>query len=139
MANTKSTLPVTSPSAARRGVLLGALALLPAPTATMAAVNVAADDMAVKLYRAMKAAELLVEGEEIDNGPLFQAFVAAQDRFIDAPATSLTGVLLKLELAHEYEDFEAMLVEEPNLIAPRVILNLIRNRRHLAGPDGQVL
>lgn len=36
MANTKSTRHVTSPSAARRGVLLGALMALAAPKATMA-------------------------------------------------------------------------------------------------------
>lgn len=37
MANTKSTQPVTSPSAARRGVLLGALMALAAPKAATAA------------------------------------------------------------------------------------------------------
>lgn len=93
------------------------------------------DDPVAQRYREYRAAEAAANAPEhtADEGPVIEAYDAAQDRFIAAPATSLLGVLLKIEMIAEMEDLEGMLEEAPKLAMPRIILGLIKDLRAVLG------
>jgi hypothetical protein len=63
-----------------------------------------------------------------DESPEIDAYHAAQDRFVAEPATSLLGVLLKLELVAEIED-----LGHESTIKNCVILGLIKDLRAVLG------
>ncbi|WP_020697444.1 hypothetical protein [Reyranella massiliensis] len=88
------------------------------------------DDPVAQRYREYRAAEAAVNAPEhtADESPEIDAYHAAQDRFIAAPATSLLGVLLKLELVAEIED-----LEHEDTIKNCVILGLIKDLRAVLG------
>ena len=88
------------------------------------------DDPVAQRYREYRAAEAAVNAPEhtADESPEIDAYHAAQDKFIAAPATSLLGVLLKLELVAEIET-----LERDNSIKSRVILGLIKDFRAVLG------
>lgn len=88
------------------------------------------DDPVAQRYREYRAAEAVVNAPEhtADESPKIDAYHAAQDRFIAAPATSLLGVLLKLELVAEIED-----LEHEGTIKNCVILGLIKDLRAALG------
>lgn len=54
-------------------------------------------------------------------------FDLASERFIEASTTSQIGILLKLELAAYYGEFEEELKESPKLALNRIVLGLIRD------------
>jgi hypothetical protein len=71
----------------------------------------------------------MVEEEE----RLATAYHKAATAMIEAKATSLVGVLAKLEFAAEYCDLEKENEENPALGHPRIILGLIRDLKEALG------
>lgn len=89
----------------RRAVLAG----MAAATASGAAGNAAGADPDAelrRLYRAFLEADDRSRGEAADGSPeAVAAADAALRRFLDHPAETVGGVLLKLRLAHEPEEW----------------------------------
>lgn len=92
-------------------------------------------DGLVALRLQLQAAEGALNKDDVpEEGPVVDAYHAANDRFIDAPARTPADMLLKLERLAEIEE-----MEEPTIRSPdRIVLNLIRDLRGALGFNGQV-
>lgn len=100
--------------------------------------STAATDLSVHFHQIFREAGRIVDAGVPDEGLEVQAYFAAQDKFIDAPVSSLEGVRLKLEVIYDLEDVDGMHAESPGWIIPRIILNLLRDLRAIAGVNGRV-
>lgn len=113
----------------RKSTKPGTIALNESPA--QPAVSTTTSDIAVLLRRELADAERIVNAGVPDDSPLISAYHDAQDRFVNAPTTSMLGVLLKLERIAEVEDLDQHLGKMPNLIWPRMIKALLRDLRAL--------
>lgn len=82
----------------------------------------------------LKAAEDALNAIDNDEPPLADAYLEANERFLDAPTRTPSDVLLKLERLADLGD----MASGPQTSTNRIVLNLIRDLRGALGINGQV-
>lgn len=92
---------------------------------------------AVTAYQVLLHAERVVNAGVPDDSPAIDAFHVASERFIEAPVTSMRGVLLKLQRIDTVEGLDGHLDHTPNLMWPRMLKALIRDLQAIAGHAGR--
>lgn len=96
--------------------------------------TIGGDDDLVTLRLQLKTAEDALNAVDNDEPPLVDAYDEANDRFLDAPARTPAGLLLKLERLADLGEME----KDPEISTNRIVLNLIRDLRGALGVNGQV-
>ena len=83
------------------------------------------DEELIAIRLQLKVAEDALNATDNDEPPLADAYHKANDRFLDAPARTPAGVLLKLERLADLGD----MASDPQTSTNRIVLNLIRDLR----------
>ena len=119
---------------ARGGQVAAIAAVLPVVAGAAAS---DADDL--KLLDMWKQAEALeakgnslsASDDEVDR--LFAKAMELQELIVTTPAVTALGIAIKLRVAVNYEALDVDVVENPQLVMPRAIVNALADAERLAG------